>query len=80
MRAFDWSLVGSDGERRQRIVVIAVLKAEKVALGGPLEWWSVVGGWKSTGCQARGSIAMKVGIFRRYVCCSLVFGSSLEHV
>ena len=37
MRAFDWSCFGFEGERRQRRVVMAVLKAEKVGDGSVLE-------------------------------------------
>lgn len=65
MRALDCSFEESDGERRQRMVVIAVLKAEKWSEAGLFEWWSVVGGWKVLWEKAVGSKDMKVGILRR---------------
>jgi len=65
MRAFDWSLEWSDGERRHLMVVMAVLNAEKLSEGAVFEWWSVVGGWKVLWWKAVGSKAMKFGTLRR---------------
>ena len=67
IRALDWSLEWSEGECRQRIVVIAVLYAEKVVDGAFVLWWSVVGGWKAVTSQDLGLMATKEGIFRRYI-------------
>jgi hypothetical protein len=51
---------------------MAVLNAENVAEGGPLEWWSVLGGWNVVTCQASGSIDMNVGTLSKYICTWLV--------
>lgn len=67
IRAFDCSFAWFEGECRHLKVVKAVLKAEKVADGALVLWWSVVGGWKEGVSQARGSIDMNDGIFRRYI-------------
>lgn len=48
MRALDCRREGLRGERRQRMVLMAVEYGEKVVEGGPVEWWSVTGGWKSS--------------------------------
>lgn len=46
--ALDCSREGFRGERLQRMVLMAVEYGEKVDDGGPVEWWSVTGGWKSS--------------------------------
>ncbi len=38
IRAFDWSWEGAEGDRRQRMVVRAVVYAENVVDGAVLEW------------------------------------------